>query len=206
MTHPLIANPETYYQDEDYLSNSSLSNFVSIPMYPWYELCISTNEVRSVNFNRTWVSKILSKRYSRKWHLLIACCVNWSVINTSVHRIVYEMYKGKIPKWLVVCHNDSNPQNNHPKNLRADTQKSNVKDCMLLWRHNSQTNNPTPRYKWKDSSVAKKVVMKSIEWIVIKTFDTVTDAAQYIKRSAWCISSACNWLQKTSAGHRWEFI
>lgn len=40
MTHPLIANPETYYQDEDYLSNSSLSNFVSFDVFgnPTYNI------------------------------------------------------------------------------------------------------------------------------------------------------------------------
>lgn len=40
MTHPLIANPDTYYQDNDYLSNSSLSNFVSFDVFgnPTYNI------------------------------------------------------------------------------------------------------------------------------------------------------------------------
>lgn len=33
MTHPLIANPKTYYEDKDYLSNSSLNNFASFDIF-----------------------------------------------------------------------------------------------------------------------------------------------------------------------------
>lgn len=33
MTHPLIADPKTYYDDTDYLSNSSLNNFVSFDIF-----------------------------------------------------------------------------------------------------------------------------------------------------------------------------
>lgn len=40
MTHPLIINPDTYYQDNDYLSNSSLSNFVTFDIFgnPTYNI------------------------------------------------------------------------------------------------------------------------------------------------------------------------
>lgn len=40
MTHPLIANPDTYYQDNDYLSSSSLSNFCSFDVFgnPTYNI------------------------------------------------------------------------------------------------------------------------------------------------------------------------
>lgn len=40
MTHPLIETPETYYQDNDYLSNSSLSDFVTFDIFgnPTYNI------------------------------------------------------------------------------------------------------------------------------------------------------------------------
>lgn len=38
---------------------------------------------------------------------------------TMVHRIVFEMHKGAVPKGMVVDHKDGNPSNNKVSNLRA---------------------------------------------------------------------------------------
>ena len=45
-----------------------------------------------------------------------------------VHRLVAEAFHGPIPTGLWVCHNDGDPSNNKPQNLRYDTAANNEKD------------------------------------------------------------------------------
>lgn len=52
----------------------------------------------------------------------------------QVARMVLGAFHGPCPPGLECCHNDGNPLNNRPGNLRWDTHASNMKDCE---RHNS---------------------------------------------------------------------
>lgn len=48
----------------------------------------------------------------------------------KIHRLVYYLWVGKIPKGLQINHKDDNKNNNYYKNLYAGSQKENVKDKM----------------------------------------------------------------------------
>lgn len=43
-----------------------------------------------------------------------------------VHRLIYQAFKGVIPKGKVVSHKDGNKYNNKPDNLLCETQKENL--------------------------------------------------------------------------------
>lgn len=45
-----------------------------------------------------------------------------------VHRLIATAFLGPIPSGYEVCHNDGNPANNTPTNLRFDTRKGNLAD------------------------------------------------------------------------------
>lgn len=47
-----------------------------------------------------------------------------------IHRMVYEVWVGKIPNGLQINHRDDNKDNNHFSNLYAGTQKENIADCV----------------------------------------------------------------------------
>lgn len=47
---------------------------------------------------------------------------------SSIHRLVYEAFRGPIPRGMCVCHNDGDPGNNQIYNLRLDTQSGNLAD------------------------------------------------------------------------------
>jgi hypothetical protein len=46
----------------------------------------------------------------------------------NVHRLVLEAFAGPFPEGLECCHNDGDPANNRPENLRRDTRKANSED------------------------------------------------------------------------------
>src|SRR5690349_12707922 len=59
---------------------------------------------------------------SRQKHLRI----NLGQKYLSVHRLVYETFKGEIPPGQMVRHLDDNELNNHPDNLELGTHKDNI--------------------------------------------------------------------------------
>ena len=49
-----------------------------------------------------------------------------------LHRVVYELFIGKIPDGYVVDHIDTNSRNNNITNLRACTQSENIKNSLTI--------------------------------------------------------------------------
>lgn len=47
-----------------------------------------------------------------------------------IHRLVLEAFVGPCPDGMEACHNDGNPTHNHISNLRWDTHKNNLADCV----------------------------------------------------------------------------
>lgn len=55
-----------------------------------------------------------------------------------VHSLVAEAFLGPRPAGYDVCHDDSDPSNNHVSNLRYDTRSENMKDAMRADRGRGQ--------------------------------------------------------------------
>ena len=61
-------------------------------------------------------------------HFRIALVANGITSSHGVHRLVLFAFIGPCPPGLEACHNDGNPANNTPSNLRWDTRKANQSD------------------------------------------------------------------------------
>lgn len=48
----------------------------------------------------------------------------------KIHKLVYLVWIGEIPKGKQINHKDDNKDNNHYTNLYAGTQKENIRDCI----------------------------------------------------------------------------
>lgn len=135
-----------------------------IPWYPNYKIRAIDNSIVSLNFRRTWVTKLLRSRKTTWWHIVYWLYLQWKFKNISVHRIVMLIKEWPCPEWMEVCHNDWNPLNNHPDNLRYDTRSENVKDSVRHWTHNMVW-----RF-WSKSHLAKKVRKYTLDNIFVKEY------------------------------------
>lgn len=75
-------------------------------------------------------NKWLKLKISKGYHL-VRLCKEGKVYNFLVHRLVYETFKGIIPKGLVVDHIDSNRLNNIIDNLQLLTPSENSRKANL---------------------------------------------------------------------------
>ena len=67
--------------------------------------------------------KILSPGKSNNGHGYLQVNIRGS---KSIHRLVYQAFKGEIPIGMVISHKDGNMYNNTPDNLLCETQKENL--------------------------------------------------------------------------------
>ena len=101
------------------------------------------------------------------------------------------------PEWMEVCHNDWNPTNNHPDNLRYDTHSANWKDA---YRHWKKIQSIMLWKFWKDNHLSKKVI-----WWLIE-FESIREAERITGIDNSTISRCCRWKQKTAWGIVWKYL
>lgn len=63
---------------------------------------------------------------TNNWEYEFICYARRSIV--YVHRMVYEAFKGEIPKGMEIDHIDRNKHNNNPDNLRVVTKSENIKN------------------------------------------------------------------------------
>jgi len=186
--------------------------WLDVPDYEWmYQIRISTNEMKSFKNGRHlsffWKERILKPDIRSSWHICYSVC-NWKRKGIQFHRIVCRIkYWHYAPKWFEVCHNDWNPQNNHPDNLRYDTRSNNAKDMFKHWTANNhwQTNNPNKWKIWKLNFNSKTVLQFTESWIFIREWGALMD----VQRELWIrttnISQCCLWRTKSAWGFCWKY-
>ena len=78
--------------------------------------------------------KKMSISVNTKGYGAVGLIYNGVASKREVHRLVYEAFRGPIPKGYVIDHIDNNPLNNKISNLRIVTQKENVRKARDLGR------------------------------------------------------------------------
>ena len=67
--------------------------------------------------------------------------------NHMVHRLILEAFVGPCPEGMEACHNDGDPENNRPENLRWDTRAENCRDKIRHGTTPSQAGEANPSAK-----------------------------------------------------------
>lgn len=98
--------------------------------------------------------------------------------------LILEAFVGPRPKGLECCHLDDNPKNNHLSNLRWDTHKNNMVDCVD--NGNSLRGRKNPNVKLNKEQVLEIRKSKGNQYEIAKRFNISQGRVSRIKnRISW---------------------
>jgi hypothetical protein len=103
----------------------------AIPGYPGYY----ADEQGNIWSERKGSLTLKSSTENHKGYLRVGIMDRGRQRCLSVHSLVALAFLGERPDGYDICHNDGNPRNNTPKNLRYDTRSNNAKDRFLHGRN-----------------------------------------------------------------------
>lgn len=152
---------------------------------------------------RVWsnkTNKFLSQ-FEVKGYFQVGLFINGKRIKYYVHRLVAETFIPNPDNLPQVNHIDENTKNNNYSNLEWVTSKQNA-------NHGTRNAKISEAHLGNKHPLARKVEMldpKTKE--VLKTFDTITGACDYLKKSNGqsTIARVCRGKQKTAYGYLWRY-
>ena len=135
--------------------------------------------------------QVLKPRSNNGGYLYVNFNINGIRTNFAVHRIVANAFIPNPKGYLEVNHKDYNKQNNNVSNLE--------------WVNSSQNKQHAYLKQENKQSRGKSVEQYTKDGRYIKTFESVSQAAQEIGCCVSAISNCCLGRTKTSKGYRWKF-
>jgi len=146
---------------------------------------------------------LLKLQKTSKWYLTIQLFNKWKK-TLKVHRLVADAFIDNPLNKKQVNHIDWDKENNFVDNLEWCTQSENQKHRFeVLWH--------IPNMTWKigkESPNHKKINQYTKQWEFIKTWDTITQAANYYNIWKSHITSCCKkrGSYKTIWWYKWEYF
>lgn len=166
----------------------------------WYEWVYQISNLGRVKSLKFWKERILKPQKNNCWYLFIWLKNNFKK-HLTVHRIVAKHF---------IPNTENKPQVNHKNWIKTDNRVENL-EWMTVWENAIHSydvlwNKNIYFWKiWKDSPFSIKVNQYTMEWVFIKTWDSIAD----ITRSIWIhntnISKCCLWKRKTTWKYIWKF-
>lgn len=178
---------------------SSIGRLKSLPKKCWF-------------INRK--EKIISLFINKWWYKTSTLCNNYITNSIKIHRLVAQHFIPNPLNLPLVCHKDETLDENWAlynwfDNLFWGTHSDNAKDMYKKWREKNHwmKNPPNPnKWKfWKYHHCSKQINQYTLDWELIKTWDSIRD----IERQLWIhwsnISMCCSWKIKTAKWYIWKF-
>jgi hypothetical protein len=141
-------------------------------------------------FKRRFTSQIMSPGIM-KGRLNVCLTNNKKRTMKYVHQLVAESFIGPRPIGKEVCHFDGNGYNNNLSNLRYDTRRENMKDCVRHGTHKSPDNTGEKHHQailTEENVLEMRRLRKQgnlIHWIAAKFNVSRTTAGQAISGYSW---------------------
>lgn len=152
-----------------------------IPDYEGLYQVSNLGRVKSLNYNRTNVEKILKLVQDRNGYLIVKLSKKGKAKLKKVHRLVAQAF---IP-------NPNNlPQINHKNEIVSDNISDNLEWC-------------TAQYN-KEYSSARKIIQKDISGRIIKLWNSMMQIERELNIPNSCISYCCKKKGRTTHGYIWE--
>lgn len=112
--------------------------------------------VRSLSYRRTGKAKLLTPRNSVNGYLLVHLYKDGKERNFYIHRLVYEAFRGAIPKGLTVDHINNVKTDNRLENLQLLTNADNVRKARNKQLDLIEANWPYREYTFQNSLIASQ--------------------------------------------------
>ena len=163
-----------------------------IPNYEGRYQVSNYGNIRSLNHNQKGIVKEIKKRLLRGYYY-VRLQKNGQKEEFKIHRIVYAVFVGELPKCIlkgdgnkimVVNHKDENKLNNRADNLEVISYTQNI--------------------NYGKNSVIRSVHQYDKNGILVKTWRSMTDAeSDGFNKSAICL--CCTGRIKTHKGYKWVY-
>ena len=132
--------------------------YKEIPGLPGY--CVGSDGSLWSRWKHGGQRKNQERELLSTWRLILGCLsfsghvhatltVNGETKSYPVHRLVLLAFAGPCPEGMEACHNNGNPRDNRPENLRWDTPKSNSEDKRIHGRGCIGQQNGNARLNWE---------------------------------------------------------
>lgn len=107
--------------------------------------------VRSLNYLHTGKTKLLSTRDNGKGYLYVFLSKNGKRKGFRIHRVVYEAFRGPIPKGLTIDHVNGDKTDNRLENLQLLTRGDNARKANNKQLDLIEAQYPHREYTFKNS-------------------------------------------------------
>lgn len=170
-----------------------------IEWFEWKYQISNLWEVKSLNFHREWIIRILKRDKIRWNHSRVALYKNSEIKKFIVSRLVAIHFIPNPLNLPCVLHkledlDENGLLYNWEDNLFWGTEKDNVNDMWKKWRQNNYIGNKNNNVLWKfwkDNLLSIKVNQYTLQWEFIKQWDSMSD----ITRELWINRS---WIYKSN--------
>lgn len=182
---------------------------------PWYEgkyQASTTGKIRSVNYHREWIQRIIKTVLTHKWYFRFLLYKDWIRRNAMVHRIIALTFIQNTYGKPHVNHINGIKTDNRYENLEWCTSKENNKHAWDTWLNKVSSKNsficglkPMIWKFWRLHHSSKPLFSIDKLWN-ITMFEWTKDAER--KTGIFCsqISACCRWERKTAWWYRWRYI
>ena len=155
------------------------------------------------------VKEIILKTNNVLWYNVVsiykdACSVN----RFRVHRLVAMMFIPNPENKPYVNHINWIKDDNRLENLEWCTASENMKHAYKEWLVNVSKGKSHYMYwvRWKDHHNSLKINQLTLEWKLIKTWDSAVDINRELGINKWNICLVCKWIRKQTWGFKWEYF
>lgn len=156
----------------------------------------SLGNVRSINYNGTKQTKILSLKTEKSGYLTFLAYKKGIRKTVKVHRAVMLSFKGVDPNRQYVNHINAIKSDNRLENLEWVTHKENIAHAI----DNDLRNTPCG----KDHCAAKKVDQFTLDGWYVATYDTIRSAAKLTNSDHSRIGHCMKGNARTTNGFKWK--
>ena len=151
--------------------------------------------VKSLNYKNTGREEVLTPAKNSKGYLRVSLHKNGKERKLGVHRLVWEAFKGPIPKGMQINHLNEEKTDNHLENLSLVTPKENC---------NWGTRN---KRIWEKVSKSRRKMVEqyTLEGEHIMTWFSVTGIEEEVGYGHATISKCCSGKLKTAYEYIWRY-